>query len=647
MRRRLTSLLRSRGLRAIAWTALAAAGIVALALALHGEWLRPLLEHRLSATWGRPVRIEAAALQWRSGPRVALDRVTIEGRTANEPPLLVAREVGLRMAPWRLLSGRLALAELRLAGAALTLQRDPDGEVNWIRSASSQRARRPMQIDALILEDVGIAYFDAGRRVVLGIRVDSLPPQENEPWRTRIEFEGRVGNGRVQGQALTGPVLTLRETGQPFPFRGRMKAGRTDVEADGTIADALSDLALDTRLRISGPSLASLYPTLPLALPETPPYRIEGRFRHHARRYVLDDHAGRIGRTDIRGSGRFDLARARPLLTADLRSERLALADLGVLIGVGRSTGQRVLPDARFDASRMHAIDAEVVLRARDLAVNPAIPLEDFAATLRLDDGVLRIDPLKFGFSGGAIVAAITLDSRPRPIEANASIDLREVDFARLFPTLDRNRLSAGELGAQIRLRGRGQSVAEFLGTSHGTLAAAMSGGRISQSVIAAASLDGGKLLPLLIRGDEPTTIRCAGISMDVDAGIARSRTLVFDTEDVRIDGTGAVDLAAEQFELELRPQPKKPSVLSLRAPIHVNGSFRAARVAVSAGALLRGGAAVALAAVNPLAALLPLIETGQGEDSNCAEVLAAVAPALEQAEGAPARARAASRPRR
>jgi uncharacterized protein involved in outer membrane biogenesis len=121
----------------------------------------------------------------------------------------------------------------------------------------------------------------------------------------------------------------------------------------------------------------------------------------------------------------------------------------------------------------------------------------------------------------------------------------------------------------------------------------------------------------------------------------------VFDTEDVRIDGTGAVDLAAEQFELELRPQPKKPSVLSLRAPIHVNGSFRAARVAVSAGALLRGGAAVALAAVNPLAALLPLIETGQGEDSNCAEVLAAVAPALEQAEGAPARARAASRPRR
>jgi uncharacterized protein involved in outer membrane biogenesis len=329
------------------------------------------------------------------------------------------------------------------------------------------------------------------------------------------------------------------------------------------------------------------------------------------------------------------MTRAKPLLTAELRSERLALADLGVLIGVdsrGRGSESRVLPDKRFDVPRMNAIDADVSVAARRVAVNPALPLEDFSVRARLLDGVLRLDPMKFGFSGGAIVSAVILDARRRPIRAETSVDFRRIDFARLFPTLDRARLSYGELGAQLRLRGQGHSVAEFVASSDGTLALAMSGGQISHAVIAAASLDGGKLLPLLVRGDEPVAVRCAAIAMTVTEGVARSQVLVFDTETTRVDGSGAIDLQDEQFELELKPRPKRPSILSLRAPLHVQGSFSDARVAVGPGALLRGGAALALAAVNPLAALLPLIETGPGKDSNCPQVLASVAPALEQA---------------
>jgi hypothetical protein len=69
-----------------------------------------------------------------------------------------------------------------------------------------------------------------------------------------------------------------------------------------------------------------------------------------------------------------------------------------------------------------------------------------------------------------------------------------------------------------------------------------------------------------------------------------------------------------------------------VRAPVRLHGSFRKADLQVDKSAALRGGAAIALGLVNPLAALLPLIETGPGEDSDCREVLAPVQRAQKQA---------------
>ena len=232
----------------------------------------------------------------------------------------------------------------------------------------------------------------------------------------------------------------------------------------------------------------------------------------------------------------------------------------------------------------MKAMDADVSLNAHRLLVGPELPLENLSMKIELADGVMRLRPLQFGFAGGDIVSTIVLDARQRPLGADAAIDFRKVDFSRLFPTLDTNRLSAGELGAQIRLTGRGQSVAELLSNADGTIAAAMDGGRISHTVVAAASLDGGKLLPLLLRGDEPVAIRCAALAMNVQQGMAHTQLLVLDTSEVRINGNGALDLKSERLALELNAQPKQASILSLRGPIYVEGTFRHPRVAVSAG---------------------------------------------------------------
>ena len=69
--------------------------------------------------------------------------------------------------------------------------------------------------------------------------------------------------------------------------------------------------------------------------------------------------------------------------------------------------------------------------------------------------------------------------------------------------------------------------------------------------------------------------------------------------------------------------------MLSLRAPLYVLGSFMQPSVSIDKGVLaMKAGGAIALAALAPaalvpVAVLVPLINIGPGEDSECASLLA------------------------
>jgi AsmA protein len=108
---------------------------------------------------------------------------------------------------------------------------------------------------------------------------------------------------------------------------------------------------------------------------------------------------------------------------------------------------------------------------------------------------------------------------------------------------------------------------------------------------------------------------------------------LIVDTEQTQITGDGVFDLEHETFDMKIEPKPKKPGILSLRTPVRLYGSFRNPEFALEKAPLaLRAGAVIGLAVVNPLAVLIPLIETGPGAETDCSEVLGQVKGADQQA---------------
>lgn len=65
-------------------------------------------------------------------------------------------------------------------------------------------------------------------------------------------------------------------------------------------------------------------------------------------------------------------------------------------------------------------------------------------------------------------------------------------------------------------------------------------------------------------------------------------------------------------------------SPVALHTPIHVRGSFANPEVDLDKGKLtLRGLGAVALGAINPALALVPLIEANTANDSECRKLIA------------------------
>ena len=134
------------------------------------------------------------------------------------------------------------------------------------------------------------------------------------------------------------------------------------------------------------------------------------------------------------------------------------------------------------------------------------------------------------------------------------------------------------------------------------------------------------------MRGDNNVLLRCAAAAFDVKNGLMTSRAIVLDTSDTVITGQGNISLANETLDIVLKPQPKDMSILSLRSPLKIGGTFADMSAGPDKAALAgRAGLALVLAAINPLLALAATVETGPGKDADCAEVLSRAAQPKEK----------------
>jgi hypothetical protein len=216
------------------------------------------------------------------------------------------------------------------------------------------------------------------------------------------------------------------------------------------------------------------------------------------------------------------------------------------------------------------------------------------------------------------------MNSRQSPIVTAAEFIAKGLHLNQLFPDSALAAEDTGTMGGWAKLIGHGNSVARMLATANGESALIMDGGSVGELMLRLSNLDIANSLRVLLSGDNQVPIRCMVGNFKAVEGDFIVKDLVLDTAKVNIVGSGNINFSDESIHLRLVPESKGFSLASLRGPIAVSGSFKNPVLRPELGeVIVRGGLAIALGAVSSgVGALIPLLDFGSDQESNCKTLL-------------------------
>lgn len=597
--------------------------------------LRGPIERAVTEATGRELRIEGELRpiwDW-VHPRFRAEDVTFANPEWAAQRYLFrvkAMEASVSLLP--LLAGRVVVPGLHLEQPEIFLELTPDGRKTWLLDQDQKdEGGSRVHIRGLTLDQAELEYLEPGRRIAINAELTS--EKEGVVFTAEGEYKGLP----MLASGVGGQVLALRDADTPYPLKGQGKFGATTIDVDGHVTNIIGLDALDAKIRVRGQSMVQLYDILGIAFPDTSPYDTTGRLVRTDDTWRYEDFSGKVGKSDLAGTFEFRRAEPRPLMKAELKSGLLNFADLGPLVGTTEPSKSGVLPDRPFDTARWGSVDADVLLRAGKIERPAQLPLENLSARIQMKEKVLTLQPLEFGIAGGKLAGTIRLDGTKDPINAAINMRVQNLKLAQLFPTIKENQASIGDVDGLIELDGKGNSVAKMLGGSNGKVGLFIDDGQISKFMMELAALDLWDVARLKLKGDEPVKIRCAIADFGVKDGLMQANALVFDTEVVNIGGSGTINLKNEQMDVTLKPEPKDRSLASLKSPLYLRGTFSKPEVGPDMGRLAtRGAGAILMGILNPLLAVIPLLEEGKGKDSNCGKLIAeATSSARPAASGA------------
>ncbi|MGY8523845.1 AsmA family protein [Paracidovorax citrulli] len=675
------------------------AAVVIFILVFDWNRLKPWLNQKVSDAIGRPFAVNgdlvltfrrpANETGWRSWvpwPRLSARDITVGNpEWAEQPNMATARELVFVLRPLPLITRTISLPSITVDGPAVWLERLADKRNNWTfpKKEDEEPSRWTLDLGEVFLTRGNLSLDDAASKIQLRASIDTIdhaalydrdrdgaltggssepaaasaPPasaaaaasapataekDSGQPlYGIRWRATGRYNQASINANGKAGAVLSLRDASRPFPLQADVRVGTTRAQIEGTLTDPARLAALDLRLQLSGESMSHLYPLTGIVLPETPPYRTEGRLVANLEKgasvFRYEKFSGRVGSSDLSGTLAYTQREPRPLLSGELVSKQLLFADLAPVVGteskrdradpstpVVKQPADKALPVAPFRTDRWDSIDADVRFTGQRIVRDEDLPITDLRTHIKLQDGVLRLDPLNFGVAGGNLVSTLQLNGKREPLAATIDMTARRLKLKQLFPDLESMQASVGEINGGAKLSATGNSVAALLGSSNGEARLLIENGTISKFLLEAMGLNVGSVIIAKLFGDKPVQINCGVADFTFTNGMGRARTFVVDTEDAVINASGVVNLASEQLGLTINPDSKGLRLFSLRSPLYVGGTLKNPRVSPDIGVLaLRAGGAVALALLAPVATVVPLIDVTPEEDSRCGKLLA------------------------
>lgn len=642
------------------WSILAGAFAALVAVILiFWDWniLKGPLQRYASSAVGREVVIDGdvnVVLGWTT--HITLDRVNIANPGWAQPgshDMARIERLAFDVRLWPLLNGLIIFPQVVIDRPSVDLVRERDGRANWKLSDDGSDGATMPPIGRLVVNQGRVHIADHKHAMEFAGTVESHEGPNGEGARAFVlDGNGTLG-GRPFRATLTGDS-PLRATGNPYAFDASMHMGPSSITARGNIPRPFDLDNIVAAVEIKGDDLANLYYITGLAFPNTPPYRLHGRLTRADELWSVAGLSGLVGHTDLNGTMSVDSTTDRPFLRANLVSKHADIDDIATVFGerpvrraipsahaaakpVATAAAAPVdatpapetsllLPDAPLRVERVRHMDARVHYVAADIKTG-GVPMRELDVTIKLDHGVLTVDPARVTMALGKLSGRAVIDARHDVPAVDLNVHLTDAKIEQFFH-LGRTGETpvAGVLEASARLHGNGASVYRAVANASGDIHLASPRGEVRQAIAELLGINLINGLGLLLTKDESTTpLRCAVVDFHADNGRLTVRRFAIDTGVVLATGTGSADLRNETMNITLVGHPKKFRLGRVMAPITITGHWAKPHIGVEAGkAVAQAGVGGALGAlINPVAALLPFVSTGSQKDVDCGRLLA------------------------
>ncbi len=642
--------------------------LVILILLWSWDWFIPLVESRASAAIGRNVTIAHLHVRLGRITRIVADDVAVDGTKQFPDKLATVKALEIAVEVLPLIRHReIVIPLIDVRQPTVRVLGDKDGNNNFTFSPSSTgksdtRDSGPgPQLGVLKIEDGHIHVDDPKFKALADIDVETRDAPD--PFVKPLpKNQGEIvanGKGRYAGQPVTlrfvgGAILSLRDKTRPYPIDLQLANGPTHVALKGTIEQPLTFGGAKLSLNFAGPDMSLLYPLTGVPIPQTPPYKIIGNFDYSKTLVAFRDFEGKVGNSDLGGTISAVPDKV-PTITADLHSRNVDLADLGGFVGskdpgkANTKTAQQkkasvdksasVLPDTPINVPKVNAANIHLTYHGNHIE-NRDVPLDNIAAQLNIDNGVIDLKQLDFKVGSGRIVSAVSIDPS-NGMRTKAHADFDHLDLSRLMQATHAFH-GQGILGGKADLVSNGNSVAKIMANGSGGLTLVMSGGGdISALLPDLAGLQIGKAILSAIGLPDRTPVQCFVADLPLKNGIMSTDAFLLQTGEARTVGRGTVDFRNQTIDYSLTTRSTHFSIGSLPGPINITGKLNSPSIAPGAEVVARAGAATALGVVLPPLAILPTVQFGVGEAEACRAALTDVRehPAAHGQAKAPARA--------
>jgi uncharacterized protein involved in outer membrane biogenesis len=641
----------SRVTRRLAWIGVPIILLVLLVLFWSWDWLIPIVEARASAAIGRPVTIAHLHVRLGRVVEVIADDVVVANPhdwAAGDPPLAAIRALTIQADAWGYIQGHgLVLPVIGIEGPKLFVAETADGTANFQLSTSGGGGNSSMKIG-----DVRIADGDA-HIVIPKLKADfnaGIETQgDGDATKIVVDAKGTYAAQPITARLVGGALLSLRDAKNPWPIDLTLANGPTRVALAGTIQDPLAFRGADVRLKFSGPDMALLEPLVGFPIPKTPAYQVAGKLDLQGfSKISFRDFQGRLGSSDIAGTidvepgASESKGKSKPVVTMDLRSNRVDLVDLNGFIGgtPGRTTTANATPQERQAVAQANASSkllpdtpvsvprldwADVHLRYHGAHIEGRnMPLDDLTVAMDMVSGRTSLHPVSFGVGKGHLNANIELTpTTGKNVHARMDLRMQNLDVARMMAATHTFE-GAGTVSGVGAMDGTGDSLASLMANGNGEVKMAMAGGNLSAVLVDLTGLHFGNALLSALGVPDQTPVQCFVGDLALERGLLDFKAMTLDTGEAITNVGGHLDLSKETIDLALKTDAKHFSVGSLPTRINISGTFKDPKIRPGAEAAARAGAAAGLAAVFAPLAILPTIQfgTSDADDARCGQLL-------------------------